>query len=244
MRRFHTNSRSIASTVLVLISSLLFGPARSNAASEEAERLAKSLEVVQALVKAPDDAIPEHILARAEAVVVIPTLVKGGFVVGAQHGKGVMSVRDRAKGTWSLPSFMSLTGGSFGWQIGLQSVDLVLLVMNREGIENLMKSEFKIGADASVAAGPVGRSAEASTDARLGAEILAYSRAKGLFAGATIQGATLKEDDDANRRYYGRSIEPEKLFAGAATIKSPSGANTWRTDLRRLMAQASAEARR
>lgn len=228
----------------LLTTSLVMSSALSASAqepSEEAERLAKSLEVVKALVTTPDDAIPEYILERAEAIVVIPSLVKGGFVVGAQHGRGVMSVRNRrGDSSWSAPSFVALTGGSIGWQIGLQSVDLVLLVMNRDGIDDLLKSEFKIGVNASVAAGPVGRSAEASTDARVGAQILAYSRAKGLFAGATIQGASLRDDEDANRRFYGQPVKPAALFDGSAPAGAPAAARSWRAELKSVMKAAGA----
>ncbi len=205
-----------------------------SAQQDEKERLTASAEVLTTLVSAPDVAIPEHILERAEAMVIIPALVKGGFILGAEHGKGVMSVRDRTTATWSAPSFVTLTGGSVGWQIGLQSVDLVLLVMNREGIDKLLSSEFKFGANASVAAGPVGRSAQAATDGNLTAEILAYSKAKGLFAGATIEGASLREDADANRRFYGSPTTPKALFAGDAAKERVEGVSVWRNDIARL----------
>ncbi|MEZ5289029.1 MAG: lipid-binding SYLF domain-containing protein [Vicinamibacterales bacterium] len=177
--------RSLAAGAAVVA---LAAPAQAADNQKELERVTKSIEVLTQLSKTPDQAIPGHILERAEAIVVIPTLVKGGFVIGAEHGKGIMSVRDRATGTWSVPSFVAMTGGSIGWQIGVQSVDLVLLVMNRDGVEDLLSSEFKLGADASVAAGPVGRAAQAATDAKMGAKILAYSRAQGLFAGVSVQG--------------------------------------------------------
>jgi len=205
------------------------------AQQDEREKLQKSLEVLGTLVKTPDEEVPAYILDRAEAIVVIPTLVKGGFVVGAEHGKGVMSVRNRAANSWSAPSFVSLTGGSVGWQIGLQSVDLVLLVMNREGIDKLLDSEFKFGANASVAAGPVGRSAQASTDGRLTAEILAYSRAKGLFAGATIEGASLKDDSDANRRFYGIPVTPKAVFADGVPMDRLESLTSWRNEITRLV---------
>jgi lipid-binding SYLF domain-containing protein len=223
------HSQSLRRVAMLCGLAALLAAAPAVAQSDEAERLAKSTEVLDSLVTATDDGIPEHILARAEAIVIIPTLMKGGFVVGAQHGKGVMAVRNGT--TWSFPSFVSLNGGSLGWQIGLESVDMVLLVMNKSGIDDLMKSEFKLGADASVAAGPVGRSAEASTDARMAAKILAYSRAKGLFAGATIQGASLKDDEDANRRFYGRAVTPQDLFAGEPPIAPPPSAQTWRSHI-------------
>ncbi len=212
------------------------------AQGEERERLQNSSAVLSTLVKAPDDAIPEYVLDRAEAIVIIPTLVKGGFIIGAEHGKGVMSVRNRAANTWSAPSFVALTGGSVGWQIGVQSVDLVLLVMNKEGIDKLLSSEFKFGANASVAAGPVGRSAEASTDGKLTAEILAYSRAKGLFAGATVEGASLRDDADANRRFYGTALTPKAIFADGIPKDRTDGVALWRSDVQRLLGPGTAGA--
>ncbi|MFN8060207.1 MAG: lipid-binding SYLF domain-containing protein [Vicinamibacterales bacterium] len=200
---------------------------------EERDRLSKSAEVVEALVATPDDAIPEYILDRAEGIVVIPTLVKGGLVVGAEHGRGVMSVRHRQTRTWSVPSFVSMTGGSIGWQIGLQSVDLVLLVMNADGIDDLLKSEFKLGANASVAAGPIGRTAQAATDATMSAKILAYSRAKGLFAGATVEGAALRDDRDANERFYGKAYSSAELFDERSPVRAAAGVASWRTVLER-----------
>ena len=160
----------------------------------ELERLSKAAETLSELVQTPDDRIPEHILQRAEGIVVIPNLIKGGFIVGAENGKGVMSVRDGKTAGWSVPSFVAITGGSVGWQIGAQSVDLVLVVMNKDGVNDLLSSEFKLGGEGSVAAGPVGRTAQAATDAKMGAKILAYSRAKGVFAGLSLQGSSLRDD--------------------------------------------------
>lgn len=223
------HSLSASSLALVALSS----PAAADPKAEF-DRLHKAGVVLQELVQTPDDAIPEHILDRAEAIVVIPSLVKGGFVVGAEHGKGVMSVRDRATGAWSAPAFVAITGGSVGWQIGVQTTDLVLLVMNADGVDDLLRSEFKLGANASVAAGPVGRSAEASTDASMSAKILAYSRAKGLFAGVTLQGAALRDDRDANGDVYGRAQDARDVFANAATATLPDAVTTWRQTLTRL----------
>ena len=193
----------------------------------ELKRVAKATETLNALVQTPDDRIPEHILQRAEAIVVIPSLLKGGFIIGAEHGKGVMSVRDAKHGGWSLPSFVQMTGGSVGWQIGGEAVDLVLLVMNKEGIDDLLKSEFKIGGEGSVAAGPVGRSAQASTDARMGAKILAYSRAKGVFAGLSFQGSSLRDDEDANKDLYGRELDARQVFAMAPPSPMPPEVSRW-----------------
>jgi len=206
-------------------------PARAQ--SDEEKRITDSAAVLETLVRAPDQEIPDYILERAEAIVVIPSLVKGGFIVGAQHGRGIMSVRDRETDKWSAPGFVALTGGSIGWQIGVQAVDLVLLVMNREGVKDLLDNEFKLGANASVAAGPVGRQGEASTDASLSAQILAYSRAKGLFAGLALEGASLRIDRDAIERLYGRSISKDEMVRGIS-ITTPGG-SLWTTALARLI---------
>ena len=160
----------------------------------------------------PEKAIPEKILSNAEAIAVFPSTLKGGFGIGAHHGKGIISRRNRENGTWTAPGFLSLTGGSFGAQIGGQSLDLVLVVMNKHGLDSLMKSEFKIGGDASVAAGPVGRNAEASTDLLLKAEILSYSRARGLFAGVSLNGI-------GDQR--GRRREPRLLWTSGAQRADP-----------------------
>jgi lipid-binding SYLF domain-containing protein len=206
---------------------------------ERFETLQESKVVLDDLVRGPDSEIPDHILKRAEAIVIIPKLAKGGFIIGAEHGTGVLTVRDRTTNTWSVPAFMKLTGGSIGWQIGFTSVDLVLLVMNTNAIDDLLANEFTLGANASVAAGPVGRSAEASTDATLTAQILAYSRAKGLFAGATIEGAKLGDHRDANREVYGHSLSAKELLAGSAEVKVPAPVDAWR----RSLAEATGSAR-
>jgi lipid-binding SYLF domain-containing protein len=203
------------------------------AQSDEEKRITDSAAVLETLVRAPDQGIPEHILSRAEAIVVIPSLVKGGFIFGAQHGRGVMSVRNRETNTWSAPGFVALTGGSIGWQIGVQAVDLVLLVMNKEGVKDLLDNEFKLGANASVAAGPVGRQGEASTDASLSAQILAYSRAKGLFAGLSLEGSSLRVDRDANEDFYRTSVSTDEMVRGV-TRTTPLGSQ-WTATLARLV---------
>jgi lipid-binding SYLF domain-containing protein len=203
------------------------------AQTDEEKRLTDAAAVLETLVHAPDQEIPQHILERAEAIVVIPSLVKGGFIFGAQHGRGVMSVRNRETNRWSDPGFVALTGGSIGWQIGLQAVDLVLLVMNRDGVKELLDNEFKLGANVSVAAGPVGRQGEASTDASLSAQILAYSRAKGLFAGLTLEGASLRIDRDANEDFYDASISTADMVRGIEQT-TPAGSQ-WTATLARLV---------
>jgi len=203
----------------------------SNAARDIAdsrETLKESIDVMNALVSGPDAQIPQYVLERAESLVIIPTLAKGGFIVGAKHGAGVMSARNRATNTWSVPSFVKLTGGSIGWQIGFTSVDLVLVVMNTNAVDDLLENEFTLGANASVAAGPVGRSAEVSTDVSLTAQILAYSRAKGLFAGATIEGAKLRDDREANAGVYGKPLASKELFANPRHVTVPPHVESWR----------------
>lgn len=178
-------------------------PTTLRAQADQAERIRNAAIVLDEIMGAADQAIPSSVLGKAEAVAVFPSTIKGGFVLAAHRGKGIISVRDRKSGGWSPPAFLTVTGGSVGAQIGAQSIDLVLVVMNRRGLENLLRNQFKIGADGSVTAGPVGRSAEASTDIQMRAEILSYSRARGLFAGVSLNGAAIRQDRDANEDFYG-----------------------------------------
>jgi lipid-binding SYLF domain-containing protein len=188
---------------LTLAVGVVGSPIRVGAQAEQAERIRNAAIVLEDIMGTADQAIPSGVFEKAEAVAVFPSTIKGGFVLAAHRGKGVLSVRDRASGSWSPPAFLTVTGGSIGAQIGAQSVDLVLVVMNRRGLENLLQNQFKVGADGSVAAGPVGRSAEASTDIQMRAEILSYSRARGLFAGVSLNGAAIRQDRDANEAFYG-----------------------------------------
>ena len=208
-------------------------PAVGSAQADEVDRIQKSVAVLRDLTKAPDDGIPKYLLERAEAIVVIPNLVKGGFVVGAKHGRGVLSLRDRATDTWSAPVFVTMTGGSIGWQIGAAAVDLVLLVMNKGGVDALLNDKFTIGGNLAVAAGPVGRTAEASTSASASAGILAYSRTKGLFAGATLEGAALRDDNDANEAFYSRELNLRAIVTDRDIApKSKDASTVWRDTLR------------
>jgi SH3 domain-containing YSC84-like protein 1 len=168
---------------------------------DEAKRLTEAAAVLDELRAAPDTGIPNDTWSRAQCVVVIPSVKKGAFIVGGEYGSGVMSCR--AGNGWSSPVFMQLAKGSVGFQIGAQTTDLVLLIMNRSGLDKLLDNKVSLGADASVAAGPVGRTAAAATDAQLKAQILSYSRSQGLFAGIDLSGGTLKPDKDANRNAYG-----------------------------------------
>jgi lipid-binding SYLF domain-containing protein len=169
------------------------------------------------------------VLAKAEALAIFPSTLRGGFIVGGHHGRGVLSARSQDKRAWSSPAFLSLTGGSFGAQIGGQAIDIVLVIMNRRGLENLLKNQFKIGGDASAAVGPVGRSAEASTDVQMRAEILSYSRARGLFAGISLNGSSIREDRDSNEAFYGQRLRTRQvvLDGEATTPHSPEAVQAW-----------------
>ena len=200
--------------IVLVIASLSVG-----AIADEEKQQPKAVDRVQAaatvlneIQAAPDTGIPEEILGSAECVAVIPTMLKGGFIVGARYGRGVASCRN-AKG-WSAPAFFGVEGGSFGLQIGGQAVDLVMLVMNDDGMRNLLSSKFQLGADASVAAGPVGRHAEGDTDWKLRAQVLTYSRARGVFAGVTLNGAVVKQDKSSTRDFYGRMVPVKTSLTG------------------------------
>jgi SH3 domain-containing YSC84-like protein 1 len=173
------------------------------AQATQAERIRHATTVLDEIMAAPDQAIPASVFEKAEAIAVFPSTIKGGFVLSAHRGKGIISVRDRSSNTWSPPAFLTITGGGIGAQIGAQAIDIVLVVMNRRGLENLLQNQFKIGAGAEATAGPVGRAAEASTDIQMRAQILSYSRARGLFAGVSLNGAAVRQDRDANEDYYG-----------------------------------------
>jgi lipid-binding SYLF domain-containing protein len=194
------------------------------AQSEEARRIHDAVTVLTEMMQAPDRPIPRSILQKAEGVAVFPSLLKGGLIFGAQRGHGILSVRDPKTGAWSSPAFLTITGGSFGAQIGGQAVDLVLVIQNRRGLEQLVSNQFKIGVDASVAAGPVGRDASASTDIQMRAQILSYSRTRGVFAGLTFNGSTIGQDRDANERFYGTAYRTAQIvLEGKAGAPAPVG---------------------
>jgi lipid-binding SYLF domain-containing protein len=195
------------------------------AASDEADRVKESATVISEIMNAPD-AIPNSVLEKAVGIAVFPGTVRGGFIVGAERGRGILSARDETTKAWSAPAFLTITGGSLGLQIGLRATDLILVIQNRRGLENLVRNEFKVGAGAAVTGGPVGRDAQAATDIQLRAEILSYSRSRGLFAGATIEGSTIKEDQDANARFYGERLATRAVvFDGKA--KAPDSVKVW-----------------
>ena len=201
-----------------LIGSLTAWSARAYETNEATERVDRAAIVLKEIMSAPDQGIPRDLLSKANCVAIIPSMKRGGFVFGARYGKGVVTCRGKGGAGWSGPSTVRVEGGSFGLQIGGSATDVVLLVMNESGSEELMKDEFTLGGDASAAAGPVGRSVEAGTDVLMNAKILAYSRSRGLFAGAVIGGGTLRSDDTDNWRLYGREVDHQEILQGKVEI--------------------------
>ena len=191
---------------------------------KEVERLENCGTVLKEIMDIPDD-IPQDLIDKAVCVIVYPSVVKAAFVLGASYGRGAMTCRtgESNTGPWSAPAMMALEGGSFGFQIGGQATDFVLLVMNSRGAHSILKSKVKLGADASAAAGPKGRNAAAETDVTLRAEVLSYSRARGLFAGISLAGSSVRPDNDANARVYGKNVEAESIiFKGAVAVPPPA----------------------
>jgi lipid-binding SYLF domain-containing protein len=226
--------RRLAWFVLMLAISGLGLTAPTRAQSEEAERLKEATVILKELKDAPDVTIPKWVVEKAVAVAVFPSVKKAGLVVGGHFGRGMISAKSTKSGTWSSPAFLTLTGVSVGLQIGGQAIDLVLFVIDERGLEQLLKNQFKIGGDASVAAGPVGRDAELSTDIQMRAKILSYSRTRGLFAGVTLKGSTIRQDRDANGRFYSRSYNSRDILLerlGGAPDPVPA----WRDELARVV---------
>lgn len=180
--------------------------------AEAVDRLNDSADILKELTSAPDSGIPDFVLKDAKCVATVPSMIKGGFIFGANHGRGVATCRTPQG--WSSPAFFTLTGGSWGAQIGVQAVDLVMLVMNDGGMQDLLDSNFKLGATGSVAGGPVGRHASASTDYKMNAQVLTYSRARGLFAGLTLDGAAIRQDEDSTHAFYGKNIPFRSVLTG------------------------------
>jgi lipid-binding SYLF domain-containing protein len=191
---------------------------------KEADRLQNCGTVLKEILDIPDD-IPQDLLDKADCVIVYPSVLKAAFVIGGSYGRGAMTCRtgEHFTGPWSAPTMMALEGGSVGFQLGGQATDFVLLVMNGRGAHSILNSKVKLGADASVAAGPKGRTAAAATDVTLRAEVLSYSRSRGLFAGISLEGSTVRPDNDANERVYGKKLEAESIvFKGAVAVPPPA----------------------
>ena len=221
-------------TLIASLCSFAFGADDQPKETKAADRVQAAADVLNEIEAAPDAGIPQEVLGSAECVAVVPSMLKGGFIVGGKYGRGLASCRT-PKG-WSAPAFFTVTGGSFGFQIGGQAVDLVMLIMNKDGMKHLLTSEFALGADASVAAGPVGRHAEGNTDWKMRAEVLTYSRARGLFAGITLNGAVIKQDKDSTREFYGRMVPFKTSLTGE--IEPSPAANSFLTTLAKWAQEA------
>ena len=191
-------------TLAVCLGSFAFAGDEESKESKATDRVQAAAQVLNEIQSAPDSGIPQDILSKAECVAVVPSMLKGGFIVGGKYGRGLASCRN-PKG-WSAPAFFTITGGSFGFQAGGQAVDLVMLIMNNDGMQRLLSSQVALGADASVAAGPVGRHAEGNTDWKMRAQVLTYSRTRGVFAGVSLNGAVMKQDKDSTREFYGHMV--------------------------------------
>jgi len=210
---------------------LLASTAFAALSKDEVKRLNEASAILIELRGSPDKGIPEDLWTRAECVMVIPSMKKAAFVVGGEYGSGVMSCH--SANAWSAPVFMQLAKGSWGLQIGAEAVDLVLLVMNRRGVDKLLDDKVSLGADASVAAGPVGRTANAATDAKLSAEMLAYSRSHGVFAGIDLSGGVLRPDKEADARAYGSEVTARQVVEGTAHVTAPAAARAFLDSLKR-----------
>jgi lipid-binding SYLF domain-containing protein len=202
-----------------------------SAESDAPKRLQAAADVFKEVMGIPDKSIPQDLLNKAQCIVIVPGLKKGAFIVGAKYGKGFLSCRHKSGAGWSAPGAVRVEGGSFGFQIGGSETDVIMLVMNRSGMNRLLSTKFTLGGDATVAAGPVGRSTQAETDAAMTAEILTWSRARGLFAGISLSGATLREDSDWNNDLYGRKITNREIVT--STIASPAPAKPLLAELNR-----------
>ncbi len=213
-----------SSAILCLLALVVAVPAA--AATREEKRVADATDVLDQLLRIPEQRIPPTLLSRAYAVAVIPNVVKVGFGLGVRHGKGILVVR-QDDNSWSNPAFIGLTGGSVGWQIGAQSTDIILVFKTRKGVDGIANGKLTLGADASIAAGPVGRQASAATDVVFRAEIMSYSRARGLFAGVSFEGTGVTMDRKANVAFYGdTTMSPERIFVSSPNI-APAVANTF-----------------
>src|SRR2546429_1833826 len=191
-----------------------------SAREDTVDRLQKSVDVLHAIMATPDKGIPEEVLSNAKCILVVPDLIKGGFIFGGKHGRGVATCRTSSG--WSAPAFIAVGGGSWGLQIGAEGVDLVMLVMNEQGMQHLLSSKFQLSGEGSAAAGPVGRHASAGTDWKLNTEMLTYSRSKGAFAGLTLEGAVVEQDNDSTKAIYGKDVPFRKVLMG--DVRPPASA--------------------
>ena len=211
-------------SLLVMCFIGLAGTAWAGSARQDADaRLQSSVDVLHAIMATPDKGIPEEVLSNAKCILVVPDLIKGGFIFGGKHGRGVASCR--TFDGWSAPVFVSVGGGSWGLQIGVEGVDLVMLIMNDQGFQHLLSSKFQLSGEGSVAAGPVGRHASAGTDWKMNTEVLTYSRSKGVFAGLTLEGAVVEQDNDSTRAIYGNHMMFRNILSGK--VSTPRSAEAF-----------------
>src|SRR5882762_5971262 len=216
--------KKIISLLLMSFMGMLGPYAWAGSASEDTvDRLQKSVDVLHAIMSTPDKGIPEEVLSNAKCILVVPDLIKGGFIFGGKHGRGVASCRTHEG--WSAPAFVSIGGGRWGLQIGVEGVDLVMLVMNDQGFQHLLTSKFQLSGEGSAAAGPVGRHASAGTDWKMNTEMLTYSRSKGAFAGLTLEGAVVQQDDDSTRAIYGKNVKFRNILSGR--VSTPQSAEAF-----------------
>jgi SH3 domain-containing YSC84-like protein 1 len=194
-----------------------------SARQDSVARLQSSVDVLHAIMATPDKGIPEEVLSNAKCILVVPDLIKGGFIFGAKHGRGVASCR--TSDGWSAPAFVSVGGGSWGLQIGVEGVDLVMLVMNDQGFQHLLSSKFQLTGEGSAAAGPVGRHASAGTDWKMNTQVLTYSRSRGVFAGLTLEGAVVQQDNDSTRAIYGKHMMFRNILSGK--VSTPESAEAF-----------------
>lgn len=212
-------------TVILILAFTFFTSSTLYAAEDIVKlemRLQNCNEVLNEIMQMPDKGIPADLLSKCAAVAVFPYVLKGGFFVGARFGKGVVVAHDPKTGTWKTPAFFTVGGGSFGFQFGAQAIDLILVIMNKRGLEGLLNDRFTLGGDAAVAAGPIGRAVSADTDISLKAGIFSYSRSKGLFAGVALKGTVIAPDKQANKTYYGGPVNVEEILLGDRIIPPPS----------------------
>lgn len=221
-------------TLVICLGSFVLAADEETKTSKASDRVQAAADVLNQIQSAPDSGIPRDILGKAECVAVVPSMLKGGFVVGGKYGRGLASCRTQ-KG-WSAPAFFTVKGGSVGFQIGGQAVDLVMLIMNNDGMQHLLSSQVALGADASVAAGPVGRHAEGNTDWKMRAQVLTYSRTRGIFAGVSLNGAVLKQDKDSTREFYGHMVTFKASLTGE--VEPPVAANAFLTTLAKWAQEA------
>lgn len=216
--------RHVSLIIIVALTVMFLKSIPLEASSREVAKVNDAIEVLEEIMAIPEKGIPPALLSNAQGIAIIPGVIKAGLILGGRHGSGILIVRDN-EGGWSSPSFVTITGGSIGWQVGVQSTDIILVFRSKRSIDNIMKSKFTLGADVSIAAGPVGRQVEAGTDVQLKAEIVSYSRSRGLFAGLSLEGAALQIDDEANEAFYGKkSVQVSDIFTNK-DIKAPDVVN-------------------